>query len=139
MKKKIRLTESELVNLIGKIIEEQSLHEDVFEEYMMSIEQIANEFDYEMTEDDFDYLMTDIEHLLDSAVKDEELTDDQIEELHDFANEIARELEFEFKYRHGLHEGTRAKKPRPMKSIRSGVKTQKRIDQNHEVLKKIKS
>lgn len=34
--------------------------------------------------------------------------------------------------------GTAAKKPKPMKSRRSGIKTQKRIDQNHKVLKKFK-
>jgi hypothetical protein len=34
--------------------------------------------------------------------------------------------------------GTKAKKPKPIKSKKSGVKTQKRIDQNHEILKKIK-
>jgi hypothetical protein len=35
--------------------------------------------------------------------------------------------------------GTKAKKPRAMRSKRSGVKTQKLINQNHEILKKIKS
>jgi hypothetical protein len=35
--------------------------------------------------------------------------------------------------------GTKAKKPRPMKNKMSGIKTQKRIDQNHEILKRIKS
>ena len=139
MKRKIILTESELVNLIGRIIEEQSHHEDVFEEYILAIEQIANEFNRETTEDELDHMMSDIEHLLHSAVKEDELTDDQIEELHDYASDIARELEFEFKHNQDLNEGTRAKKPRPMKSRRSGIKTQKRIDQNHEILKKFKS
>lgn len=32
--------------------------------------------------------------------------------------------------------GSAPKKPRPMKSRKSGLKTKKRIDQNHEVLKK---
>ena len=137
MKRTLRLSESELVNLIGKIIEEQSHNEDVFEEYMLAIEQIANEFNKETTEDELDYMMSDIERLLDSAVKEDELTDDQIEELHDYASDIARELEFEFRNMQDLNEGTRAKKPRPMKSRRSGIKTQKRIDQNHEVLKKL--
>ena len=38
-----------------------------------------------------------------------------------------------------LNEGSAAKKPKPMKSRRSGIKTQKRINQNHEILKKFKS
>jgi hypothetical protein len=35
--------------------------------------------------------------------------------------------------------GTKAKKPRAMRSKKSGVKTQKVINQNHEILKKLKS
>jgi hypothetical protein len=35
--------------------------------------------------------------------------------------------------------GTTAKKPRAMRSKKSGVKTQKVINQNLEILKKIKS
>jgi len=35
--------------------------------------------------------------------------------------------------------GTAAKKPRPMRSRKSGIKTSKRIAKNHEVLKKLKS
>lgn len=34
--------------------------------------------------------------------------------------------------------GTKAKKPRPMRSRKSGIKTQKVIDQNLQILKKIK-
>jgi hypothetical protein len=35
--------------------------------------------------------------------------------------------------------GTAAKKPRPMRSRKSGIKTSKRISKNHEVLKKIEN
>jgi len=35
--------------------------------------------------------------------------------------------------------GTTAKKPRAMRSKKSGIKTQKVINQNHEILKKFKS
>lgn len=34
--------------------------------------------------------------------------------------------------------GTKAKKTRPMRSRKSGIKTQKVIDQNLQILKKIK-
>lgn len=34
--------------------------------------------------------------------------------------------------------GTAAKKPRPMRSKKSGKKTSERIKKNHEVLKKLK-
>ena len=34
--------------------------------------------------------------------------------------------------------GTKAKKPRPMRSKKSGVKTSKRISENNLILKKLK-
>jgi ribosomal protein S13 len=138
MKRKLRLTESDLVNLVGKIIEEQSHDESAFEEHMGTIDHIANHFNNGTTEDELDFMLTQIEYELDSAVRGGELTDDELEELHDYANDIARELEMEFMSNNDLHEGTKAKKPKAMRSKRSGVKTQKTINQNHEILKKLK-
>jgi ribosomal protein S13 len=126
MKRKLRLTESDLVNLVGKIIEEQSHDESAFEEHMGTIDHIANHFNNGTTE-----------YELDSAVRGGELTDDELEELHDYANDIARELEMEFNSLDDLQEGTKAKKPKAVRSKKSGVKTQKTINQNHEVLKKL--
>jgi hypothetical protein len=137
MKRKLRLTESDLVNLVGKIIEEQSHDESAFEEHMGTIEHIANHFNNETTEDDLDFMLTQIEYELGSAVRGGELTDDELEELHDYANDIARELEMEFNSLDDLQEGTKAKKPKAVRSKKSGVKTQKTINQNHEVLKKL--
>lgn len=139
MKNKIRLTESDLINLIGKIIEEQSHDESAFEEHMGTIDHIANEFHNEITEDELDFLLTQIEDELDFAVRGGELTDDELEELYDYANDIARELEMEFMNKNDLHEGTKAKKPKAIRSKRSGTKTQKNIDLNHKVLKKLLS
>lgn len=137
MKRKLRLTESDLINLIGKIMKEQSYDESAFEEHMGTIDHIANEFHNEMNEDELDFLLTQIEYELDSAARGGELSDDELEELHDYANDVARELEMEFMNNNDLNEGTKAKKPRAMRSKRSGVKTQKTINQNHEVLKKL--
>ena len=137
MKRKLRLTESDLVNLVGKIIEEQSYEESAFDEHMGTIEHIANHFNNETTEDELDFMLTQIEYELDSAVRGGELTDDELEELYDYANDIARELEMEFNSFDDLNEGTKAKKPKAVRSKKSGVKTQKTINQNHEVLKKL--
>jgi hypothetical protein len=139
MKKTIRLTESDLINLVQRIVKEQSYDESAFEEHMGTIEHIANHFNNETTEDELDFMLTQIEYELDSAVRGGELTDDELEELHDYANDIARELEMEFNSLDDLQEGTKAKKPKTMRSKRSGVKTQKIIDQNHKVLKKFVS
>ena len=58
MKRKLRLTESDLVNLVGKIIEEQSYEESAFDEHMGTIEHIANHFNNETTEDELDFMLT---------------------------------------------------------------------------------
>jgi hypothetical protein len=136
MKKTIRLTETDLINLVRRIVKEQSYEESAFDEHMGTIEHIANHFNNETTEDELDFMLTQIEYELDSAVRGGELTDDELEELYDYANDIARELEMEFRLNRDLQEGTKTKKPKAMRSKRSGVKTQKVIDQNHKVLKK---
>jgi hypothetical protein len=136
MKSKIRLTESDLINLVKRIVKEQE-EENTFQEYMDALDHIANEFNRHTTEEELDLILTEVEYVLESAVKDGVLSDDELEELHDYASDLARELEYEFKHNMDLHEGTKAKKPKAMRSRRSGLKTQKTINQNHEVLKKI--
>jgi hypothetical protein len=136
MKNKVRLTESDLIELVKRAINEQSYEESAFEEHMGTIDHIANQFYDEITEDELDFLLTQIEYELDSAERGGELTDDELEEIYDYANDVARELEMEFMSNNDLHEGTKAKKPKPMKSRKSGLKTMARIKKNHEILKK---
>jgi hypothetical protein len=136
MKNKVRLTESDLIELIKRAINEQSYGETAFEEHMGTIDHIANQFYDEITEDELDFLLTQIEYELDSAERGGELTDDELEEIYNYANDVARELEMEFMSNNDLHEGTKAKKPKPMRSRKSGLKTMARIKKNHEILKK---
>jgi hypothetical protein len=136
MKNKVRLTESDLIELIKRAINEQSYGETAFEEHMGTIDHIANQFYDEITEDELDFLLNQIEYELDSAERGGELTDDELEEIYDYANDVARELEMEFMSNNDLHEGTKEKKPKPMKSRKSGLKTMARIKKNHEILKK---
>lgn len=136
MKNKVRLTESDLIELIKRAINEQSYGETAFEEHMGTIDHIANQFYDEITEDELDFLLNQIEYELDSAERGGELTDDELDLIHDYANGVARELEMEFMSNNDLHEGTKAKKPKPMKSRKSGLKTMARIKKNHEILKK---
>ena len=49
---------------------------------------------------------------------------------------MMRDLDFEFEDGDGLNEGTKAKKPKSVRSRRSGIKTMKTISKNHEILKK---
>jgi hypothetical protein len=136
MKNKIKLTESDLIELIKRAINEQSYEETAFEEHMGTIDHIANQFYDGITEDELDFLLTQIDYELGSAERGGELTDDELEEIYDYANDVARELEMEFMSNNDLNEGTKAKKPKAIRSRRSGIKTQKTIDQNHKVLKK---
>ena len=139
MKKTIRLTESDLIKLVQKIVKEQSYDESSFEEHMGTIDHIANHFNHETTEDELDFMLTQIEYELDSAVRGGELTDDELEELYDYANDIARELEMEFNSLDNLQEGTKAKKPKAIRSKRSGIKTATLIKKNLEVLRNLSS
>jgi hypothetical protein len=136
MKNRLRLTESDLIELIKTAINEQSYEESAFEEHMGTIDHIANQFYDGITEDELDFLLTQIEYELDSAERGGELTDDELEEIYNYANDVARELEMEFMSNNDLHEGTKAKKPKPMRSRKSGLKTTARIKKNHEILKK---
>jgi methylase of polypeptide subunit release factors len=64
------------------------------------------------------------------------ISEDELEELHLYASDLVNELEYEFRINMELQEGTKAKKSKPIRSRRSGIKTQKTIDQNHKILKK---
>jgi hypothetical protein len=138
MKKTLRLTESDLIDLIGRLVKEQNEEVSSFEEYLIALDEIANDFNEDTNKEELEFIFDDMGYVLDSASQDDDISEEQLEELYEYANDLTRELESEFMSNRDLHEGTRAKKPRPMRSRRSGIKTQKRIDQNNAVLKKFK-
>jgi hypothetical protein len=142
MKNTIRLTESDLVNLIKKIVNEQENRgSDAFEDYIYELEQIyQNAFNLnvdEMSEDDMEFAEDEISRMLNHAETNVDLSDDEMEELYDMADDMMRDMHFEFSNRYDMNEGTKAKKPKAMRSKKSGIKTQKTINQNHEILRKI--
>ena len=146
MKNTIRLTESDLINLIKKIVNEQENRgSDAFEDYVYELEQIyQNTFNLnvdDMSEDDLEFAEDEISRLLNHAETNVDLSDDEMEELYEMADDMMRDMDFEFSNRndgYDINEGTTAKKPKAMRSRKSGLKTAKLIKNNQEILNKIK-
>jgi hypothetical protein len=143
MKKTVRLTESDLIKLVQKIVKEQELYDDdtenVFEEHMMTLDHIANHFNQNTTEEELDFMINQIEYEVESAIRGDELTDDQLDELTTYADFLVDELVSEFRLGSGLNEGTKSKKTRAIRSRRSGIKTATQIKKNSEVLRNLSS
>ena len=142
MKKTVRLTESDLIKLVQKIVKEQELDDDeenVFEEHMMTLDHIANHFNRNTTEEELDFMISEIEYEVGSAIRGDELTDDQLDELTTYADFLVDELVSEFRLGSGLNEGTKAKKTKAIRSRRSGIKTATQIKKNSEILRNLSS
>jgi hypothetical protein len=138
MSKIVRLTESDLIKLVERVLREskdevgeasspaqqaaiainmkkkgikpknESLYEEeegnAFEEIMQELDHIANHFNRHTTEEELDELIGEIEDEVESAIRGEELSDDELDELITYADFLVDELVSEFKLGKDLNE-----------------------------------
>ena len=94
MSKIVKITESDLVRLVKKIVNEREI--DTFNEYMITLKHIYHEFNEETTEDELDFLINQIEYEIQTAEDDDELSDEELDELIHYAQEIVDDMEIMF-------------------------------------------
>jgi len=84
------------------LYEEEESNE--FEEHMHTLDHIANHFNRHTTEEELEELISEIEYEVESAIKGEELSDDELDELVTYADFLVDELVSEFKLGMDLNE-----------------------------------
>jgi hypothetical protein len=86
----------------------ESLYEEeesgAFEEIMQNLDHIANNFDRSTTEEELEELISEIEYEVESAIRGEELSDDELDELVTYADFLVDELVSEFRLGMDLNE-----------------------------------
>jgi len=106
--KMIKLTEADLVKLVSKVISEQEENSPSFDDYVYEIEQIHQELFFshhdDITEEDLDYAHDAIAQILNHAENNKNISDDEFEELYDFADEMNMEINNKFDSMNGLNE-----------------------------------
>ena len=118
MKKVVRLTESELMKLVGRIVKEQEEMEDdenAFNEHMITLDHIANHFNRNTTEEELDFMIDEIEYEVGSAMEEELLSDEELDELVDYAEFLIDELVSEFRLNQDFNSDLQESKKRVMK------------------------
>jgi hypothetical protein len=86
----------------------ETLHEeedeDVFQEHMYTLDHIANHFNRNTTEEELEFMISEIEYEVESAIRAEELSDDELDELVTYADFLVDELVSEFRLNMDLNE-----------------------------------
>ena len=108
MKKNIvKLTETHLVKLIKKMINEQKERES-FEDYAEELDAVYKEFVFshheDVNEEDLDRAHDNIAQVLDHAENNKNVSDDEFEELYEMAEELNMELNQKYEVMSGLNE-----------------------------------
>ena len=97
MKKITRITESDITRLVKKIVNEQRREDDPTEDYFKVIDMVANHaMDEEDDLDEIERCINEIYQVMHEAYQDDDLTDEQADEIIDYAKEVVIELETMF-------------------------------------------
>jgi hypothetical protein len=97
MKKILRLTESDLTRLIKKIVNEQRREDDPTEDYFKIIDIVANHAMQEEEDlDEVERCINEIYKIMHESYQDDDLSDEQADEIIDYAKEVVKELETMF-------------------------------------------
>ena len=97
MKKITRITESDITRLVKKIVNEQRREDDPTEDYFKVIDMVANHaMDEEDDLDEIERCINEIYQVMNEAYQDDDLTDEQADEIIDYAKEVVIELETMF-------------------------------------------
>ena len=91
MKKITRITESDITRLVKKIVNEQRREDDPTEDYFKVIDMVANHaMDEEDDLDEIERCINEIYKVMDEAYQDDDLTDEQADDIIDYATEVVK-------------------------------------------------
>jgi len=93
MKKRlIRLTESDLMRLVKRVIKERE-KKSLLDRYMDMMDEIVSEYSSEDYYENMN-MLEDLDSLVNSAEKNQDLSDKDIDEIYYYYDEITRGLDF---------------------------------------------
>jgi hypothetical protein len=100
MKKVITLTENDLTRIVKRVIKENDneMNHNPSYEYFMEIDDILNYvmMGNEMTPKDIELAIDEIADIMSRANSDEDLSDDELDDIMHYADEVIMELESMF-------------------------------------------
>jgi hypothetical protein len=87
----------------------ESLYEEeeeskAFDEHITTLDHIVNHFNRHTTEEELEFFISEIEYEVESAIRGEELSDDELDELIEYADFLVDELVSEFRLGADLNE-----------------------------------
>jgi len=83
---------------------EEEEESKAFDEHITTLDHIVNHFNRHTTEEELEFFISEIEYEVESAIRGEELSDDELDELIEYADFLVDELVSEFRLGADLNE-----------------------------------